>query len=124
MKAFVVLALTLVLAGCSLTPYQPMKSIGGYDDLKVSSDTWKIRAKVNNSSNISRADDIALLRASEIACQHGYTSFDILSQFYDRGKSIKDTAITVRMGDDGEFDAKTLIEQLSLKLEASIDCGF
>ena len=124
MKSIAVLALSLVLAGCSLTPYQPMKSIGGYDDLKVGSDSWRVRAKVNNSSNISRADDIALLRASELACQNGYESFNIVNQFYDRGRSIKDTAITVRMSHHGEFDAKTLMKQLSEKLETTVSCSF
>ena len=128
MKKLLILPLAAVLAGCSIlhpvTPYQKMKSIGGYDDIRLDETTWRVRAKVNNNSNISRSDDIALLRASEIACQNGYQSFDIINQAYSRGYSIKDTTVTVQMRNHGGVNAPSLMKQLTEKLNAKTDCSF
>ena len=128
MKNIIILSLATALSGCSIlhpiTPYQPMKSIGGYDDVQLDETTWRVRAKVNNNSNISRADDIALLRASEIACQNGYRGFEIINQAYGRGYSVKDTTITVQMKSFGGVNAPTVMKQLSEKLDTKTGCEF
>ena len=119
-----VLGCTLVLTGCIATPYQPMKSIGGYDDLQVDTNTWRIRTTVNVDSDVSRADNIAMLRAAEIACLNDYTRFDVVEQSFSRGKSVKNANITIFLNRTGRFDAESIMNQLKGKLNAKLECSF
>lgn len=72
-----VFALLLVLGGCQ-TPYQPEGIGGGYEDIRLSEDTFEIRARGNGYSSESHTRNIVLLRAAELAIQNGFTHFAIL----------------------------------------------
>lgn len=72
-----VFALLLALGGCQ-TPYQPEGFGGGYEDIRLSDDTFEIRARGNGYSSEAHTRNIVLLRASELAIQNGFSHFMIL----------------------------------------------
>lgn len=74
---YVALALLLVLGGCQ-TPYQPEGIGGGYEDIRLSEDTFEIRARGNGYSTEGHTRDIVLLRSAELALQNGFTHFAVL----------------------------------------------
>jgi hypothetical protein len=69
--------LVLALAGCA-TGYQPMGFGGGFEELKLSADTYRISVRANAYSSPERAQNIALLRASELTLQSGFDRFVIV----------------------------------------------
>lgn len=74
---FVVFVFFLALGGCQ-TPYQPEGIGGGYEDIRLSDDTFEIRARGNGYSTEAHTRNIVLLRASELAKQNGFSHFLIL----------------------------------------------
>ena len=73
-----------ILAGCA-TPYQPAGATGGFEEMQIDANTYRIRAKGNALVSMSTMKDHVLLRASELALQKGYSHFAILqsSNRYD-----------------------------------------
>jgi hypothetical protein len=72
------LAACLALIGCQ-TPYQPMGETGGYEDLQLSANSYRITVKGNGFTDRERAVNIAMLRAAELAIGHGFARFQIVS---------------------------------------------
>ena len=121
MKKLIILSLAAVLAGCA-TSYQPMRSSGGYDETRVSSNIWTIRGKANGYSERSRLEDITLLRAAEIGCLNSYQYFDITDRMFS-GQNIKNMTITAQYSHQaGDYDVRLLINTLSKKLSADVSC--
>ena len=77
MRLLTLAALLLVLGGCQ-TPYQPEGIGGGYEDIRLSEDTFEIRARGNGYSSEGHTRDIVLLRAADLAKQNGFSHFQIL----------------------------------------------
>lgn len=69
---------TLLLAACQ-TVYKPEGIGGGYEDLRLSADTFEIRARGNGYTSPERTRNIVLLRAADLAIQNGFTHFAILN---------------------------------------------
>lgn len=67
-----------VLAGC-VTQYQERTFSGGYSDIQLNENTYRVNVRGNGFTSVSRANDIALLRAAELTLQHGGERFVILS---------------------------------------------
>lgn len=74
----ILLCLALVSLAACQTPYQPEGLGGGYEDVRLSDDTFEIRARGNGYSTEGHTRDIILLRAAELAKQNGFTHFQIL----------------------------------------------
>jgi hypothetical protein len=74
--AFVALGVTL--AGCA-TGYQSSGLTGGYTDLQLSADTYRVTVQGNGYTSTARAENIGLLRAAELTIQNGYERFVMLS---------------------------------------------
>lgn len=72
------LAAAAILAGCA-TAYQPSGATGGFEEMRIDAETYRIRASGNALVSLSRMNDYVLLRASEIALQQGYSHFRILT---------------------------------------------
>jgi len=68
----------LVLAGCA-TKYQEKGFTGGYEELQLSADTFRISVSGNGYTSTTRAENIAMLRAADLTMQRGYERFVILS---------------------------------------------
>ena len=118
--AAVVLAGTAVLAGCSATPYRK-----GYGEVQLSPTSFQIRTMVNGFSPRSRAEDIAMLRASEIACFGKFDSFDVTEKsiFDDRQMTHATITIELKHG-DGQYDAAFLMNSIGQRIDAETSCRF
>jgi hypothetical protein len=85
--------LGLLLLGCSwATPYQPKGLSGGYSEDQLSENTFRVSFLGNAAVSSVQASDFALLRASELALEHGYTYLvitDIAS-----GRAMKDSELS------------------------------
>ena len=77
MKKAIGLALALSLTGCA-TGYQASGFGGGFSELPMSADTYQISYRGNAFTSGSATQEMALLRAAELAIDHGYTHFVVL----------------------------------------------
>ena len=71
------LSVALILTACA-TRYQPMGFSGGVEDMQISDDTYRIRARGNALTRPEKVEDFVLLRSSEIALNRGYPYFTIV----------------------------------------------
>jgi hypothetical protein len=67
----------LMIAGCA-TRYQPNGLTGGFQELKVSDNTYRITVQGNGYTSTNRAEEIALLRASDLTIQDGFERFIVV----------------------------------------------
>lgn len=74
----VCLILILLLSGCS-TPYQEKDFFGGFEEIQLDDNLWRIRFKGNAFTSQDEVRDLTLLRASEIALRNGYSYIAIVS---------------------------------------------
>jgi hypothetical protein len=73
-----VLSLALgLLAGCS-TPYQPMSFLGGYREVRLAPDIYRVAFFGNGYTNSQLTVEYALRRCAEVTQQSGYRYFGIL----------------------------------------------
>ena len=79
MKKLFVLALVASLAACS-TAYQPYSYFGGggYKDVQLSENSFKVTVEANGYTSKSQAADLALLRAADLALEKGFSHFVIV----------------------------------------------
>lgn len=62
----------IALLGCA-TKYQPTGAAGGFSETRLSDNTWRVVFRGNPIAKADRTDDLALLRAADLALQHGYS---------------------------------------------------
>lgn len=65
------------LVGCA-TSYQPMGSNGGYEEIKLDENVFRIHFRGNRYTNMERAQDFVFLRAAELTIQSGCNYFAVL----------------------------------------------
>ena len=77
-KRFVSVCCWMILAGCG-TPYKPYSYFGGggYRDVQLAENVFKITVEANGYTTSARAADLALLRAADLTLQHGVEYFII-----------------------------------------------
>ena len=73
------LSAPLVLPGCA-TGYHSTGFTGGYSDTQLAPDVYRIVFRGNGYTPPERAQDLALLRASELTLQRGFTCFAIVDE--------------------------------------------
>ena len=76
----------LLLSGCA-TGYQPKDPnlpTGGYSDIQLDTNVFKITFQVNEFTSIDRATDFTLLRSAELALEHGFNYFVVDAQQYTK----------------------------------------
>lgn len=78
MRACLVLATALLLAGCG-TPYQEMGFAGGVSAQQMTADTFRISARGNRYTNPTAVQDYLMLKAAETTTQNGGTHFIVIS---------------------------------------------
>ncbi len=71
------LSTLLLLSGCATT-YQSTGLSGGYTDTQFAPDVYRIVFRGNGYTSPERAQDFALLRASELTLKHGFSCFAII----------------------------------------------
>ena len=69
----------LALAGCATT-YQPMGGAGGYEELQLNPNTYRVSFQGNGYTRQERVADFALLRASDLTLAQGSRYFVVVSQ--------------------------------------------
>jgi hypothetical protein len=69
----------LILSGCE-TPYQPNGLLGGYSDTELAPDLYRVNIRGDDIATFERIQDFALLRASELTLQHGFSYFAIINE--------------------------------------------
>ena len=74
MKMLLVIALCLSLVGCA-TGYQKVGLMGGYTDMKIQDNIYKVSFRGNAHVSEERAYDFALLRCAELTIENGYRYF-------------------------------------------------
>ena len=126
MRCLIAATAVALLAGCSSsTPYQKIRANGGYDDFKIGNDTYRIRSEVNGFSDISRADDIVLLRSAEVSCLSGYRYFEVVEREVDLESNFKTIVTTIKMRNQPTtYDAEVVMNSLSRKLSVKKTCTF
>lgn len=79
MKRFICIALSLFLAGCA-TEYQKKGFFGdGYQEMKLSDNSYLIEYQSNEFTSASMNLTHALHRAAELSKERGYKYFEILN---------------------------------------------
>ena len=120
MKKLIILPLALVLAGCSATPYRD-----GYSGSQLSPTEFRNDTRVNGFSPRSRSEDIAMLRAAEIACLNGYPSFDVVDESTWFARKLTYTTLTIQLrNENGRYDARFVMKSLKKDLDAETQCSF
>jgi hypothetical protein len=76
-KRNVIIFSCIFLSGC-MTPYQPHSFMGGYSDMKLSSDLYKVTFSGNGNCSHGRVEKFLFYRSAEIAYREGYPYFAIL----------------------------------------------
>jgi hypothetical protein len=79
MKKFAfIFALTATLAGCA-TPYQPNGMTGGFNQLQLKDDIWRVSFNGNGFTSHETAQTYWLYRCAELSIEKGYDGFELLS---------------------------------------------
>jgi len=74
------LLLATALAGCQATRYQPAADSGGFGELQLTEDIWRIRFMGNAYTTRETARSYWLYRAAELTTSKGYAGFEVLPQ--------------------------------------------
>ena len=71
----------LFFVGCAATPYQPAEGnfAGGYTDIKIGTDTYRISFEGNAYITGEKAYQYTLLRAAQIAMENKCKWFELLN---------------------------------------------
>lgn len=79
MKKLLVIALVACVSACS-TSYQPYSYFGGggYRDVQLSENSFRITVEANGYTSKSQAADLALLRAADLTLEKGFKHFVVV----------------------------------------------
>lgn len=119
-----VLLAALLCAGCA-TKYQPEGLTGGYSELQLSQDTYRISVAGNGYTSTRRAEEIALLRAAELTLEKGFERFIVGSggvrQEYAGRTDVQATrvgnSVIVTGGDDIHKPSGTIVIRFVAKAD-------
>ena len=75
-------AFTVLVAGCA-TSYQPSGATGGFSETRLAPDIVRVVFRGNGYTQKDRAQDFALLRASELSLAAGFPYFTVLTEDND-----------------------------------------
>jgi hypothetical protein len=83
MRTFIAGAL-MFLCTTACTPYQHdwgFLSPGGFTENQIAADAWLVRFRGNGFTTHERTADMAIMRAAEIAIEHGYKWFVLAASY-------------------------------------------
>lgn len=86
-----IIAVTLSLAGCTATPYQPSGLRGGYSEVRLGPDSYSVTFSGNAYSTEPQARSMAMLRGAELCRDARYGWFATV-----KDESKIDRQVTVR----------------------------
>lgn len=137
MKRLIIVVVLLGLAGCA-TGYQSKGMTGGYSETRLQENMYRVNYRGNGHTDMDEAQDYALLRAAELAIEHGYkyievaqedsrfkTSYNKVPNQYGGGGSTVNrpmVSYTVRFGNEPKENTLDAAElTASLKTKYGID---
>ncbi len=68
----------IILMGCA-TSYQKMGFSGGFDEIQLAENVWKVHFAGNGYTGRNRAEEMTLLRSADLTTQNGYRFFILAS---------------------------------------------
>lgn len=77
MRIIVSVCVVAILSGCA-TAYQRAGASGGFSDIQLSENVWRVSFTANGRAETQRAEDFAWLRSAELTLEKGYTHFAIM----------------------------------------------
>ncbi len=86
MTKSMLIPLALFLSACA-TPYQEMGFRGGYTEVQLDENVFRVSFRGNGGTGATRAVDFTLLRSAELAIRHGYRYFIIIDSSQHTSKS-------------------------------------
>lgn len=79
MRRFLVALACITLAGCA-TSYQPIAYTGGYSELPLAENVFKVSFAGNSYIGLDTVSDYALLRSAEVTLEQGFRYFLIADE--------------------------------------------
>lgn len=73
---YLAIAVLIALSGCA-TPYQSKGFTGGYSEVQLDENVFKVSFRGNGYTGKERAANFSLLRSAEVAIDHGFKYFII-----------------------------------------------
>jgi hypothetical protein len=70
----IAILLSMLLGSCA-TAYQQTGLTGGYEDVRLGPDRYRISVVANGLSSLERAEQIVMLRAAELTLRNGFQKF-------------------------------------------------
>lgn len=78
MKTVLATAVAAVLLTACATAYQSGGFSGGFSEMQMAQDTYRIQFKGNAFTGANETSEMAMLRAAELTLQSGYTHFIVM----------------------------------------------
>jgi hypothetical protein len=75
---FCVGSIALLLLDSCATSYRPLKNGAGYSEAAIGPDEFRVGFQGNGETSLERAYDFALLRAAQVAREHGFLHFAVV----------------------------------------------
>ena len=97
---FIFYCLVVLLSGCA-TAYKPNGLGGGYSDMALSDDTYKVSFRGNGYSSPELVQTYLLRRCAELTLQNGYKYFIILTGGVNADQNVWTTPTTIRSFSNG-----------------------
>lgn len=103
MKKILIVGLSLFLTACA-TPYQSNSFSGGYSELQINDDMYKVSYNGNGYTPKDKVAEMLLRRSAELTKQNGYKYFYILSLNIDTQYSSYTTPTTINTINNGSLN--------------------
>ena len=117
-KLLAVGSLAVLLGGCA-TSY-----LDGTGHNKISDNTYIINAGANPHSYLGQQEDMALLRAAEIACQKQYPYFRVLDRDISQSGGYDYIKMTVQLSwEKTPYETNTILKSMKGRLESDHPCS-
>ncbi|MCJ7483112.1 MAG: hypothetical protein MUO31_09120 [Thermodesulfovibrionales bacterium] len=94
MKRLVIILFTVILIQGCATTYRSSGLMGGYKDVQLDENVFKITFHGNGYTSFERAADFTLMRCAELALNNGYSFFAIIDADSYTSNSTYTTPIT------------------------------
>ena len=91
-----------MLVGCA-TSYKADGFSGGFSEIQVSENVWRVSFRGNGYTRTTRAEELALLRSADIATQNDFRYFAFIDSRIDKDS----VAITTPSRSTSTFNAST-----------------
>lgn len=93
-KKLILIALVALLSGC-VTPYESAGLMGGYSDMQLNDDIYKVSFIGNGYSSHEHVQNMLLRRCAELTRNKGYKYFVVLTSDAERKDSQFSTPVTI-----------------------------